>query len=337
MDFDEIGKSTKSLFKNKKFVVLCVIVGMVAIVLWIIKENKKAMSSSSETDYYDGSQAIGYGGYGYPYAGEETDSDYDWFYDKLDGIMDANDEKWQNIVDQMNDKYDQMLDKYDDILDKLDRDNDAENDNYYSGGYVSGGGGGSSINNQAIIDQMYANSNMWWDTVSEADREALHDENIYLAGMIGATYDSSKGLWYGSDGQPLYTVNRGNAIEEAYQTTTGKKTASSPTVTYTQNVDYMAAMTKAINSGASADVINQLDKQRDAKIAATGGSQTSYNPNTDYMALINKAKAAGADQSVIDSLTAQRNAKIADQQKKISSGSGGATSSAGAKRVNMTK
>lgn len=313
MDFDEIGKNTKNLFKDKKFVVLCVIVGMVALVLWIIKENKKALSSSEESDYYDGSQAIGYGGYGYPYAGEETDTDYDWFYDKLDGIMDANDEKWQNIVDQMNDKYDQMLDKYDDILEKLDGDT-VEKDNYYSGGYSSGGGGSSSINNQAIIDQMYANSNMWWDVSSEADREALHDENIYLAGMIGATYDSSKGLWYGSDGQPLYTVNRGNAIEEAYQTTTGKKTASSTTVSYTQNVDYMAAMVKAINSGAGADVINQLDKQRDAKIAATGGSQASFNPNTDYMALINKAKAQGADQSVIDSLTAQRNAKIAAQR-----------------------
>ena len=315
MDFDEIGKSTKSLFKNKKFVTLCVIVGMVALVLWIIKENKKALSASSEeTDYYDGSQAIGYGGYGYPYAGEDGTSDYDWFYEKMDGLMDANDEKWQTIVDQMNDKYDQMLDKYDSILEKLDGD-DTENDNYYSGGYVGGSvSSGNKIDEQAIIDQMYANSHAWWDVADQSGREALHDENIYLAGKIGATYDSSKGLWYGSDGNPLYTVNRGNAIEEAYQTTTGKKTASSPTVTYTQNVDYMAAMTQAINSGAGAAVINQLDRQRDAKIASTGGSQASFNPNTDYMALINKAKAQGADQSVIDSLTAQRNAKIAAQR-----------------------
>ena len=313
MDFEQLGASTKSLFKNKKFVLLCVIVGVVALILWIIKENKKALSSSSEgTDYYDGSQAIGYAGYGYPYGGDDSVSDYDWFYEKMDSLIESNDQKWESIVDQMNDKYDQMLDKYDQLMENLDKEDEKDN-SWWGGGYSGGSSSSSKINEQAIIDMMQQNSNAWWDVTSEAGREALHDENIYLAGQIGAQYDGSTGTWW-KDGQQLYTVD--NANPQKLVTSTGTRQASSASVSYSNNVDYQAEINNALRSGASADVINSLNAQREAKIASTGNrvdANSSFDANTDYQALINQAKSVGADQSVIDNLTAQRNAKIAAQ------------------------
>lgn len=347
MDFEEIGRNAKDLLKNKKFVVLCVIVGMVALILWIIKSQRQTTTTTEETtDYYDGSQAIGYGGYGYPYAGSESDSDYDWFYEKMDGLMsstdekwenilNSNDEKWESIVDQMNDKYDQMLDKYDQLMENLDdEDPDKEDITTSYGGYTGGyGGGGSSIDEQAIIDQMYANSYMWWDQTTQEGRDLLHDENLYLGGKIGATYDSETGVW-SKNGVPLYNVGRGDAIGEASAAVygTGTRAPSSGSVNYTQNVDYQAAINQAINDGADAEVINYLNTQRNQKIATTGNSSANQNfdPNTDYQALINKAKSAGADQSVINNLTEMRNAKIAAQNGAAAAGgtSKGTTKSA---------
>lgn len=331
MDFEEIGRNAKDLFKNKKFVVLCVIVGMVALILWIIRRNRVTTSTTETFDYYDGSQAIGYGGYGYPYAGSEEYSDYDWFYEKMDSltsstdekwesILSANDEKWENIIDQMNSKYDSMLDKYDQVLEKLDnQDSDFEDISGSYGGYYGGGGDvSSSIDEQAIIDQMFANSYMWWDETTQTGRDALHDENLYLGGIIGADYDSESGVW-SKDGVPLYTINRGNPIEEAVVATTGSRAPSSGAVDYTANVDYQAAINEGLRTGASAAVINRLNEQRNAKIAAGIGeyaaTNKNFDPNTDYQALINQAKKVGADQSVIDNLTAQREAKIAAQKK----------------------
>ena len=305
MDFDEIGGNLKSLFKNKKFRVACVIVGMAGLVLWIIRQNRgKTTTETSEDDYYDGSMAIGYAGYGYPYVNDGSENYYDdtWISERFD---------------QIGDQFDQIGDRLDGIMDALDKDpvEDTDSGNSYEDffgkGYSHGGGSASKVDEQAIIDAMEFNSSAWWDVTDKAGRDYLHAENEYLAQQIGAQYDSQTGLWY-KDGLPLYNVNKGNAFETV--TTTGYRPPSRGSADYVANVDYQAAINEAISRGMSADVINALNERRNEKIASSGkpsgNVNASFDPNTDYQALINQAKAAGVEQSIIDNLTAQRNAKI---------------------------
>lgn len=306
MDMEQIGSDVKSLFKNKKFVTLCIIVGMVALVLWIIRQNR--MTTTETTDYYDGSQAIGYGGFGYPYAGDGSALDTEWFLDAMEGYND----KWESMFEGLEDRFSAI----DDRFDALNKDDDTGGDNYSGGGYISGGSsGGSKVNEQAIIDAMEANSNAWWDVSDQSGRDYLHAENEYLGSMIGAQYDSQSGLWF-KDGLPLYSVDKGNAM--SYVTGTGGREPSSPSVDYVTNIDYQAAINEGVAKGTiTADQVDQLNRMRDNKIASTGvGSTVSYDPNVDYQALINKGKEMGVSQSVIDNWNASRNAKIADQKKK---------------------
>lgn len=307
--FSDLKTSGKKLFKDKGFVLLCVGVGLVALILWAIKQNRG--TTTEET-----SEEVGYYTYGYPYGANDGYSDYDWFYDKLDALqeqydmgLEKQDEKYDLLIDQMNTKYDQMLDKYDQMMEKLDSKDDSFD-------FVSGGPGyvstGPSIDEQAIVDAMFQNSSMWWDTTTQAGRDALHDANLYMGGMIGATYDEDTGIW-SKDGKPLYTVDKGDAT--AYVTEMGKKNIPASQMTYVSNVDYQSAINDAIRNGADASVINDLNILRDQKIADSGKTteqaNTNFDPNTDYQALINSAEAAGASRDVIDNLTAQRNAKIA--------------------------
>ena len=328
MDFEAIGSNAKDLLKNKKFQIAIVVVGMVALILWIIKQQRTTTTTTETFDSYDGTSPIGYGGYGYP-STSGVEQDFDWLYERLDGLADmitdtnaAQDEKWDEMFGALSDRLDGL--------------GDGSEDNYVSGGYVGGFTSPSQkVDEQAIIDAMEANSNAWWDTTTAEGRDYLHSENAYLGSLIGASYDNQTGIWY-KDGLPLYNVNKGNANSTIATTSTGSRQPSSGTVGYVANVDYQAAINEALSNGASAATINQLNEARNAKIAATGGGSTvSYDPNTDYQALINQAKAVGADQSVIDNLTASRNAKIEAMNNGTTATSSG-TGCSGS-RVNMTR
>lgn len=317
--FENTGKSIKKFLKDNPFIVLCIVVGIIALILWWIRQKN---AQEADAGYYDGSQAIGYGGYGYPTVGAAEDGDnLDWYYNKIDSLTDEYDQKvsdldemyqqkfsdqedkWTAAIDALQSKYDELYDKYDDLLNQ-----DPGDYEYQPGGYASGG---SKLDIQAIIDQMEYNSNLWWDVTNKAGRDALHAENHYLGSLIGAEYDGKTGVW-SIDGVPIYNVDKGDAMK--YATGTGSKSAPNGNVSYVANVDYQSAINNAIKTGASASTINTLNAQRNAKIAAQGkttqSANVSYDKNTDYQALINQAKASGADQSVIDNLTAQRNAKI---------------------------
>lgn len=56
---------------------------------------------------------------------------------------------------------------------------------------------------QAIKDQMAANSQAWHNATSQAEKDRLHAENQYLAGLLGGnvTFDSVTGTWSGNAGQ----------------------------------------------------------------------------------------------------------------------------------------
>lgn len=301
------GGSAKNLLKNKKFLAACGVTAVVALVLWYVKSRNS--DDSSGTDYYeDGTMAIGYGGYP-SYYGE---SDYD--------TSDLWDDKWQNLLDQQDSKYQEMLDKYDNtisnmeekyqnLIDKLENEDTGTQAGSYVTYVPTSYSSRQTIDEQSIIDQMKANSEMWWYTTNKTGQEQLHQQNQQLAAQIGASYDSATGTYW-KNGQQLYTVDSGKT--STLVAGVGSKSAASGKASYVPNVDYQARINEAIKNNAGAATINALNTQRNAKIAATGNTSanTTYDKNTDYQALINKAKAQGADQSVIDNLTAQRNAKI---------------------------
>lgn len=66
--------------------------------------------------------------------------------------------------------------------------------------YAKVGGGTPS---SSVIAQMQANSAAW-SSASASERKRLEAENQRLGTSIGATYKSSDGRWYKSDGTPLY-------------------------------------------------------------------------------------------------------------------------------------
>lgn len=318
-DFEEVlqdaGEGIKKTFKNKPFLLLCIAVGVIALVLWWIRQNNAASSTSSS--YYEGEQAIGYGGYGYPsVGGYENSSDEYWqtildnWEEKLGSLSDKHMEDIDLLKDQhatdienLNDKW---QDKYDALLDKLDNQNDGYINESYTPSYgVSSGG----MTEAQIVQQMKENSVSWWGS-DEAMQDALHQANTGLASQIGATYHEASGTWW-KDGALLYDLS---PDAETPVTSMGGKTAVAYDIQYDSDVDYQARINDAITQGKGAAIINGLNEARNDKISASGGSvaqaNTYYNKDTDYAALIAQAKAQGASQSVIDNLNAQRNAKI---------------------------
>ncbi len=85
-----------------------------------------------------------------------------------------------------------------------------------SGGSYSGSSGGkgsgavSGVNvyddyQQAIKNQMEANSRKWWTASSQAEKDALHAQNVALAQKLGnLSYDGASGKWSGSASAPSY-------------------------------------------------------------------------------------------------------------------------------------
>lgn len=82
-----------------------------------------------------------------------------------------------------------------------------------SGGGSSSGGSGSppsdyqggathitvyDKNQQAIKDQMNANSAKWWAATSQAEKDALHKQNEQLAAMLGGNIQYTNGVWHGN-------------------------------------------------------------------------------------------------------------------------------------------
>ena len=119
-----------------------------------------------------------------------------------------------------------------------------------------------------------------------------------------------------------------SAAEKIQQAATYDR--SKAQVSYDPNVDYQARINEAVKQG-DMTTAGMLERQRNAKIAATGSTQqqtnnyqqylengakasdaTYYNRDTDYQAEINAAKAAG-DMTTASLLERQRNAKISGE------------------------
>lgn len=116
-----------------------------------------------------------------------------------------------------------------------------------------------------IQEQMAANSAAWHNATTQAEKDALHEANVKLAGQLnsGATFDSASGKWSGLDG--------GNGVQSSGQnnvsSTLGTLYGGGNGVNY-GDTDYSVAIQNAIAQGADAAVIQALQDARNAKIAA---------------------------------------------------------------------
>lgn len=57
-----------------------------------------------------------------------------------------------------------------------------------------------TVNNdyqQAIKDQMAANSEAWWSATTQAEKDALHQKNQQLASLLGGSVQYTNGVWHG--------------------------------------------------------------------------------------------------------------------------------------------
>lgn len=165
---------------------------------------------------------------------EYYDEDIEFWTTEVKNLQEQYDafaERWEDIQDSMTDdvrsieeiladiaKYGtpEMKAQIDNITDLL-RDmgvalgdfNSSIGDNGWgSGGNTSGGSSGSSY--QDIIDQMKENALSWWEAKNNHNdslADYYYQQNQILGAQIpGATFNPDNGVWYDSNGNPLYTL-----------------------------------------------------------------------------------------------------------------------------------
>lgn len=314
MEFvEDIGDGAKKVFKNKKFWIVAAVVGGVALAMGYLKYRDEDSGSTAEdiTAY----EAIGYAGYpvvGGGGGGAEgdysyIDETYNAYYDTLTEITSEYDSALLEMQQTHENDLDVLNSNIDDLSEKLITSQELMEQQQ------------KEYQKQADLSQMKANSELYNQVNSAAQREALHAENKAIAEKYGWNFNSETGNWY--DGEnPVYLAawQQAQALESSQSNTVAtKKKAAEATVTFENNVDYQQKIIDAINNGSDASVINQLNAQRNAKIKATGvtNANSYYDKDVDYQALINKAKTIkNIDQGVINSLNEQRNAKIAGEK-----------------------
>lgn len=301
-NFEEISEKVVKTFKKKPFLIAGLIIGLVVIVYFMMKKN-------SSEDEISASYAVVPSGYdGYPEMSESVSYD-DVVNQLLNETNGINSSYYDTIVsevtdaltkerDEMNTRleesmlyYSEREQSYQDTIDELTYEMQKQN----------------------IITQMQTNSSLYAMATSDAERQALHDSNVLLGEKLGATYNANDGTWW-LDGERLYYTlsEQKGSIENDFQTTTPtNSTQSIVNVSYDKNTDYQREIYNALLNGESAETVNNLYAQREAKIQGENITPTvTYDKNVDYANLINIAKSQGASQEVISSLEAQRQAKI---------------------------
>lgn len=338
--FDDKPKDSKpkssggKFYKQKWFKVA--LVGVVGVALYVLWRNREYSGNvyASYPEGYSGYPSVDGGG------GTSTDDSLAESYEKqINEITDAYDSKideitkgYDSALKEQQNAYEEQISgiesKYDGIIgglyDQMDEYEEAAN--YFEGqakeymAYNEQLQVNAEIKNAVM--KMKKNSEMYSKTTDPAVKQALHNENMYLADIYGFQYDSKSGNYYLADGSselPIYRTayQELNDIDPRYGSFWGgdltAKTPSDRNTVYNGTIDYHGEIIKELRkNNPSSSVINSLSSARDQKISSSGGKtpSVSYDKNTDYQALINKAKSVGASQSVIDTLTAQREAKI---------------------------
>ena len=176
---------------------------------------------------------------------------------------------------------------------------------------------------QAIKDQMNANSQAWWDAKNkgnQAEMDRLHQENVNLAGQLGGDvgYNGSTGTWGGSAGMPgvpdyqptdnseyleemaaAYLEKQKEALKQAYEQNLSNLQAEQ---------DKLGANYQAARNQEAAD--SALSQKRWNETAAAYG----LNSGTQGQAALSYSNQLQSDLSSLQAAESAANAEIERQR-----------------------
>lgn len=270
--------NVKDTVKKKPFLVAAVGVSAVALFVWFQKQN----NSPDGSNYYDGSQAIGYAGYPeISSGGSSSTSEYDYYSSEVERIQD----EYLSEVDRMATEYNTSIadleEQYNSTLSDMEKTYASSMEGMYSDverltTEVESIRATSEAQTLAFtrsndLAQMKANSELY-NALSgpehEATRKALHDENLAIAEKYGLNYDSRSGNYY-DNGTVAYTTAKQNA-----QVITGKPNTPAQKVEFVSNANYQAKSTGTSGSTTSTKSTGTLGSSS-TKSTTTSGSTTS--------------------------------------------------------------
>ena len=180
-------------------------------------------------------------------------------------------------------------------------------------------------NQQAIVDQMNANSQAWHNAATQAEKDALHAQNQYLAGLLGGnvSYDGHTGKWSGSAGAPElvmpeigdYTPTDNSAYLEQMAAAYLEQQKEALKQAYEQNLsdlqaeqDKLGANYQAARNQEAAD--SALAQKRWNETAAAYG----LNSGTQGQAALSYSNQLQSDLSALQAAESAANAEIERQR-----------------------
>ena len=187
-----VKKGKKFIKNNKLFVIALIGVSGLALYKYFTSKGSQDMEYVSTYAYvptaYDGyptmSESVSYDDVVNQLRNETTDLNNDFYNETMSSVSQA--------IEEL--KY-QQEQEYSNIMETVNKNADTKYDETDS--YIE--------EQKKIINQMQSNSNAW-HTASDSEKERLHDENVILGSMLGASFDDASGYWT-LGGQTINVVN----------------------------------------------------------------------------------------------------------------------------------
>ena len=174
---------------------------------------------------------------------------------------------------------------------------------------------------QQIKDQMNANSQAWYNASTQEEKDALHAQNQYLAGLLGGNVSYDKGYWTGSAGAPQapsipqYTPTDNSAYLEEMAAAYLEQQKEALKQAYESNLsdlqaeqDKLGANYQSARNQEAAS--NALSRQRWNETAAAYG----LNSGTAGQAQLSYANQLQSDLSALQAAETAANAEIERQR-----------------------
>ena len=304
--FSDMGDGAKKGFeKIKDFIsdnkLLCIGIGGVAV--YALYKMYADNSTSTDNEYASTYAYVPTGYDGYPTMSESVSYD------------DAVNQLKNETADDLGSFKDEILSDISQIVDNMQTDTDKKldsvvtlfSDNTYkvneSQSYVEEQRQNNTVTYEDIIAQMQKNSEMWHETDSQEQKDLLHQQNVQLGTMLGATFDSSTGTW-NSEGSQIYEVSTKNKTTSTTGGTTkvsassgssGSSSSSSSSNSLSQSeinaiLDYGSTatynMVAGLGSGSTPSLVVPSSSSS-SKSSSSSSSSTSSNVNKVVSAVNN--------------------------------------------------
>lgn len=238
--FEDVGNKFKKIDKKKLLIVGGIGATILGLIVFIRKKDSQNASSYNGVVATNGAGDIPYSNSEMPTQTETFNQLYEDYNDGLMDLAEQYNTELTGIKSQYNQSASDMQAKYDSII--------MESTDYYE----------TELAKLTNTNDSLLNENQTLKSYSNDIDYALYTSSLLASGLSGS-----------SDKVVDATISRASKIAD-------NDSLSKYVTTYDKNVDYQSAINKAIESGASQDVIDVLNAQRNAKIDGEG---LSYSKN----------------------------------------------------------